>query len=438
MQIPIETIIFRKDLSKAIMFAEGELRDLVVQNLESCGFLNKIKAELRAGVFLALSEEESFKKKIPLFNKQLENFLNTDEGKLAVSVVREFLEYFNLSFTLSVFDPEVSSSTASRKSLCEDLNLKETEFDGPILSALLKTHGSSKFVSSKNNEDNVKKFQDLMDKSSVSDKLNEKNTLNSFQKSTKQTKDISLESSETNKNSNTSFSVNNVGNNRNFFDFSKPEEKDIFKDQSIDNFFDDPVPSEKSNIFMGSSLKEPKSLSSTLLASEKESLSALSKQKILSSTFFTSEKGSALNDEIKVSSFLTSEKDSVLQDQKRISSTLSLSDKGSLSSLRDLPSLMKQDKSKNKELQEITDIGHVDKDDFAKKDIDPESSEEIDRQMNSEESIEEEIEEEFSAGLDDLLNSSLSLGDDATSDQTVSQASVVDGVDHIETCNTVN
>ncbi|GIY19488.1 centrosomal protein 43 [Caerostris extrusa] len=129
------------------MYAEGEteLRDLIVQNLESCGFLNKIKAEMRAGVFLAFEEEGSLRKKIPIFNKKFDDFIDTTEGKVVVSIVREFLEYFNLNFSLSVFDPEIASSSPcfSRSDLCKELNISNSDFDGPVLSALLKSKPNS-------------------------------------------------------------------------------------------------------------------------------------------------------------------------------------------------------------------------------------------------------------------------------------------------------
>lgn len=37
----------------------------------------------------------------------MKNYANTAEGCLAISLVRDFLDYFGLEFTLSVFDPEV-------------------------------------------------------------------------------------------------------------------------------------------------------------------------------------------------------------------------------------------------------------------------------------------------------------------------------------------
>ncbi|XP_042301725.1 centrosomal protein 43 isoform X5 [Sceloporus undulatus] len=90
---------------------DTELRDLLVQTLESSGVLNKIKAELRAAVFLALEEQEKVENKTPLVNESLRKFLNTKDGRLVASLVAEFLQFFNLDFTLAVFQPESSTAT---------------------------------------------------------------------------------------------------------------------------------------------------------------------------------------------------------------------------------------------------------------------------------------------------------------------------------------
>ncbi|KAM9679607.1 centrosomal protein 43 isoform 4-T4 [Dama dama] len=88
---------------------DTELRDLLVQTLENSGVLNRIKAELRAAVFLALEEQEKVENKAPLVNESLKKFLNTKDGRLVASLVAEFLQFFNLDFTLAVFQPETST-----------------------------------------------------------------------------------------------------------------------------------------------------------------------------------------------------------------------------------------------------------------------------------------------------------------------------------------
>ncbi|KAM5325199.1 centrosomal protein 43 [Glossophaga mutica] len=116
---------------------DTELRDLLVQTLENSGVLNRIKAELRAAVFLALEEQEKIENKTPLVNESLKKFLTTKDGRLVASLVAEFLQFFNLDFTLAVFQPETSTCQGldGRADLARDLGIPEAEGagGGPLL-----------------------------------------------------------------------------------------------------------------------------------------------------------------------------------------------------------------------------------------------------------------------------------------------------------------
>uniref|UniRef100_A0A2K6SPR3 Centrosomal protein 43 n=1 Tax=Saimiri boliviensis boliviensis TaxID=39432 RepID=A0A2K6SPR3_SAIBB len=101
-------------------------------------FLNCFfKAELRAAVFLALEEQEKVENKTPLVNESLKKFLNTKDGRLVASLVAEFLQFFNLDFTLAVFQPETSTlqGLEGRENLARDLGIIEAEgtVGGPLL-----------------------------------------------------------------------------------------------------------------------------------------------------------------------------------------------------------------------------------------------------------------------------------------------------------------
>ncbi|XP_066228973.1 centrosomal protein 43 isoform X2 [Saccopteryx leptura] len=121
---------------------DTELRDLLVQTLENSGVLNRIKAELRAAVFLALEEQEKVENKTPLVNESLKKFLNTKDGRLVASLVVEFLQFFNLDFTLAVFQPETSTfqGLEGRETLARDLGIVEAEGarGGPLLLEVLR------------------------------------------------------------------------------------------------------------------------------------------------------------------------------------------------------------------------------------------------------------------------------------------------------------
>lgn len=117
---------------------DTELRDLVIETLDKKGVMGKIKAELRATVFMALEDCNFEKCKIPLRNESLQKFSETNEGKITISLVRDFLVTFNLDYTLAVFDPEVSCSNTlyTREDLESKLNIQP---EGNQIASLLQT-----------------------------------------------------------------------------------------------------------------------------------------------------------------------------------------------------------------------------------------------------------------------------------------------------------
>ncbi|KAF5290291.1 hypothetical protein FQR65_LT11625 [Abscondita terminalis] len=108
-----------------------ELRDLVAQTLEQNGCLPKIRAQLRASIFLALDENEEVQKKEPLQNKKIKTHLDSKLGRAMFCVVREFLEFFNLDFTISVFEPESYLGTgyqySTRSQIIKDLGISQLD-----------------------------------------------------------------------------------------------------------------------------------------------------------------------------------------------------------------------------------------------------------------------------------------------------------------------
>ncbi|XP_063633247.1 centrosomal protein 43-like [Cydia splendana] len=86
---------------------DTELRDLVLEALEKNGSLAKIRALLRANIFLAFEDDcENMKQ-----NVNLDNILKIPEGVLALSIVHEFLEFCNLKNTLFVYMSESRQGT---------------------------------------------------------------------------------------------------------------------------------------------------------------------------------------------------------------------------------------------------------------------------------------------------------------------------------------
>ncbi|XP_075873318.1 centrosomal protein 43 isoform X2 [Nelusetta ayraudi] len=136
---------------------DTELRDLLIQNLENSGVLNKLKAEMRAAVFLAMEDQDRLENKTPLVNENLQKCLNTKDGRLVASLLQDFLQVFHLDFTLAVFQPEINSLNGleGREAVCRELALSPSQLNRncPLLLELVRrgrqTHGQGNTDSNK-------------------------------------------------------------------------------------------------------------------------------------------------------------------------------------------------------------------------------------------------------------------------------------------------
>uniref|UniRef100_A0A3Q2EIX7 Centrosomal protein 43 n=1 Tax=Cyprinodon variegatus TaxID=28743 RepID=A0A3Q2EIX7_CYPVA len=121
---------------------DTELRDLLIQNLENSGVLNKLKAEMRAAVFLAMEDQDRLENKTPLINENLKKCLSTKDGRLVASLILDFLQVFSLDFSLAVFQPEINSLNGldGRDLVCRELGLSESELNrnSPVLLELVR------------------------------------------------------------------------------------------------------------------------------------------------------------------------------------------------------------------------------------------------------------------------------------------------------------
>ena len=107
----------------------------------------------------------------------MQQFVSSREGALTVSLVREFLSFFNMQFTLSVFEPEscenVSYTPLSRTSLAATIGLKNPNPSEPLLHTLISsivkkkisnipsdnTSVGEKHIGKQDNEDYEEDFQ---------------------------------------------------------------------------------------------------------------------------------------------------------------------------------------------------------------------------------------------------------------------------------------
>ncbi|XP_001381577.1 centrosomal protein 43 isoform X1 [Monodelphis domestica] len=385
---------------------DTELRDLLVQTLENSGVLNRIKAELRAAVFLALEEQEKVENKTPLVNESLKKFLNTKDGRLVASLVAEFLQFFNLDFTLAVFQPETSTvhGLEARENLARDLGIIEAEgtVGGPLLLEVIrrcqhKERGSisgegeldlsdlhsppkspdGRITSSHTVPSKIPRYKGQGKKKKSGEKAGEKKATETNQTDTS----ISSSSEIKTRSHHILASETKLGsslNNRGLDGKDKVGRCPTENDMDGDSFFDDPIPKpEKSFGWKSESSKQVGSLASLSDAPPlKSGLSSLTGTRLLKES--ENSRGS-----------------SVLRDLKMVSDKI-----GSLG------------------------LGTGDEEEY----MDDFNSTISHRSEKSEISIGEEIEEDISVELDDInINDKL---EDLTQDLTVSQLS--DVADYLE------
>ncbi|XP_030412599.1 FGFR1 oncogene partner isoform X3 [Gopherus evgoodei] len=389
---------------------DTELRDLLVQTLESSGVLNKIKAELRAAVFLALEEQERVENKTPLVNESLKKFLNTKNGRLVAGLVAEFLQFFNLDFTLAVFQPESSTLNGleGRENLARDLGIIEAEgtVGGPLLLEVVRRCQQKKGSSG---GEVAPVLSDIHSSSKSPDRRSNTHPISSKVAETSQS-DTSISSGETKSKSSIHFLPNETK------PVSQPHNKDLnTKEKSDpavgeddiegDSFFDDPIPKPERNY--GWPLDKN--------SDTEEDAGDL---------FVTEDRQKSMNRKT--------------ESNKRGGNLASLSDapplRSGLSSLAGAPSLKEPDHAnRNSVLKDLRlvnakfgslELGTGDEDEYVD-DFNSTSH----RSEKSDISIGEEI-EEISVEIEDL-NASDKL-EDLTQDLTISQLSDVDAADYLE------
>lgn len=127
---------------------DTELRDLVAQTLETNGILNKMRAELRANVFLALEEKDALRNS-NIRNKKLDRLLATEDGQLIIGLVYDFLEYFNCDSTIQVLEPESGNADKflNREEISKKLKII-SNVEEPLLQEVLRRSKKSEIETS--------------------------------------------------------------------------------------------------------------------------------------------------------------------------------------------------------------------------------------------------------------------------------------------------
>ncbi|XP_066568201.1 centrosomal protein 43 isoform X6 [Amia ocellicauda] len=444
---------------------DTELRDLLVQNLENSGVLNKIKAELRAAVFLALEEQEKIESKTPLVNESLKRCLNTKDGRLVASLITDYLQVFNLDFTLAVFHPEINTLNGleSREAVARELGITEPEGNKntPLLLEIVKRgrHKEKGSSSSAEGDQTVhipkelspKQIAEARKKFEHYDKGIEESYCDTSMKN-KSNIQLSSRGSKLSENSKEAPLVKSVR------DLDVDVDVDEEEEEEGDSFFDDPLPKPQKTygcLSKADKISESSFSENKMSNSHKEINWSLKEKSISGASFSQMKKNSSLNDLSAINSDTDDDVDDPFADNgngynpggrrtnpgKPVTSLTSLSDapplKSGLGSLSGVPPLTDVFESTNgnctdgglKDLKTMNDkigsLGLGDEDE--EYDDDFNSTSHRSDKTKSEVSIGEEIEEVSIEGVD--FNASDKL-EDLTQDHSISQFS--EAADYME------
>lgn len=93
-----------------------DVKNVLIETLDSKGILGQIRAQLRSSVFKAIDEQDNkygfgFKWE----NPSLYKIIGTKLGVLSAELIREFMEIHRMDYSLSTFIPESSISPEKLK-----------------------------------------------------------------------------------------------------------------------------------------------------------------------------------------------------------------------------------------------------------------------------------------------------------------------------------
>ena len=86
-----------------------ELKNLVIQSLETNGVLGQVRAQLRSCVFKVIDNQDQVEKKQSSFhweNPKAKMLREQQKSSLMAELIREFLEFYRLDYTLAIYKPE--------------------------------------------------------------------------------------------------------------------------------------------------------------------------------------------------------------------------------------------------------------------------------------------------------------------------------------------
>lgn len=119
-----------------------DMKNLLIQALETRGVLGQVRAKLRSSVFKIVDEQDqkfSMGCGLKWENTSLYKTSDTKVGTLSAELIREFMEYLKMDYSLSVFIPEfsISPERLRKEELFAKLGIQQeshlSSFESPTL-----------------------------------------------------------------------------------------------------------------------------------------------------------------------------------------------------------------------------------------------------------------------------------------------------------------
>lgn len=115
-----------------------ELKNLVIQSLETNGVLGQVRAQLRSCVFKVIDNQDQVEQKKSNFhweNPKAKQLRSSEQATLMAELIREFLEFYRLDYTLAIYKPETNiKGDLNRDQLASKAGFKNGAQDNkPIL-----------------------------------------------------------------------------------------------------------------------------------------------------------------------------------------------------------------------------------------------------------------------------------------------------------------
>ena len=88
-----------------------ELKNLVIQSLETNGVLGQVRAQLRSCVFKVIDNQDQVEQRRSSFhfeNPKAKSLRDSKDGSLMAELIQEFLEFYRLDYSLAIFKPETN------------------------------------------------------------------------------------------------------------------------------------------------------------------------------------------------------------------------------------------------------------------------------------------------------------------------------------------